>query len=380
MRTTALFWLTIACLLLAIDCFGFRPGKVDNSKFYDLLGVSKDCDKSEIKKAYKRLALQYHPDKNPDKSEEAKTKFLEISTAYEVLSDDEKRKRYDMYGEDGIDSNEGGGYNHAFDIFRDFFGDGAGGGRNRGPQKGPDTVIEKSVTLEQLYSGASIEIDHNRQVVCESCHGSGAKSSKDVETCSSCRGAGAKIKNEMIMPGFYQQIQVPCDVCGGKGKIIKNACGTCKGAKVKRASTKIKVDIPKGAPEKHVISIDGKGDQNPDIMAGDLLLRITSKPHPLFKRDGPHLYMSQTLTLKEALFGFEKKIKYLDGSELVLKRSAVTQPGQVIVMEHYGLPYSDRPAYHGHLYVQYQVVLPDTESKKGRESVLEELKKFHLEL
>eukprot|EP00732_Lithocolla_globosa_P005254 Lithocolla_globosa_v1_NODE_5318_length_1261_cov_162.312604.p1 type:complete len:358 gc:universal NODE_5318_length_1261_cov_162.312604:1208-135(-) len=339
-------------LLVAILLVGLCLAGVD---YYQLLGVSKSATQKEIKKAYRELSRKFHPDKNPG-NKEAEEKFVKMAEAYEVLSDEEKRRIYDQYGEEGLKQRQGGGFSNPFDIFSHFSG-GFGGQGRRGQQKGPDINMEFSVTLEDLYLGSTSEVEVNKRVICDSCRGSGAASDDDVKTCSACGGKGSKVVKQQ-MGGFFVKQEVQCDKCGGKGKTITKKCPTCSGKKVIRGSTQITVEVERGMPDGHVISFERGADQGPDITAGDLRFIVSTAPHPSFIRRGDNLYTTETLTLKEALVGFKKSIKHLDGHEVELVRTSVTQPGFVQEILEEGMPIHNYPSSKGKLFVEYRIVMP----------------------
>jgi len=194
--------------------------------YYQILGVSRDATSKEIGKAYRELSLKYHPDKNKG-DPTAQEKFVEISQAYEVLSDDEKRRIYDQYGEEGLQQGGGNSFRNPFDIFANFgFGGGGGGGghSHREQRKGPSVEIPLEVTLADLYNGRTISVAHKKQILCPKCRGSGAKNADDVQTCPVCGGSGTRVFTQQLGPGFITQTQKTCDKCGGKGKIVKSTC------------------------------------------------------------------------------------------------------------------------------------------------------------
>lgn len=272
-------------------------GDVDTTKFYKLLDVEKNASDSEIKKAYRKLAVRHHPDKGGDPE-----KFKEITRAYEVLSDPEKRQKYDRFGEDGVDG-EGG---DAGDIF-DFFNGGrsrGGGGRRR--QKTKDVVQTLKVTLEQLYNGATKKMAITRQVI---------DKKKGVQTCEDCNGRGVKI--EVIRMGpMIQQVQSACGACGGQGKSFKT----------KQEREVLEVMITKGSPDGHKIPFREMADEHPDADTGDVVFVLKQQEHAVFKRKGADLYIERDISLVEALCGFEMEITHLDGRKLLVK----SKPGDIV--------------------------------------------------
>jgi len=252
--------------------------------YYKLLGISRSAKQAEIKRAYRKLAPLYHPDKFPN-DEEKKVKFQEISTAYEVLSDDEKRRIYDQYGEEGLKKGvrNSGGFDFD-DIFSMFNGgqQKKKGGRDELP-KGNPLKIKFRATLEDLYNGKDIEVLQMRQVLCPHCRGTGAENADDVSSCPDCDGSGIKIVTQKLGPGFVQRMQTTCDRCGGKGRIVTSTCSHCSGTKVDTAEQLITIFIERGMPDGHEIVSESDGDERPGEEPGDLIFKIVTAPHNLFE-------------------------------------------------------------------------------------------------
>ncbi|KAG0162379.1 DnaJ- protein scj1 [Apophysomyces sp. BC1034] len=333
--------------------------------YYNILDLPRDATKSQIKKHYKKLSRVYHPDKNPD-DDKASAKFMEIADAYNVLSDDELRSIYDRYGEEGLEQHKAGGgggspFQNPFDVFSHFFGGGGGfGGREQGHQerRGPDMQVQIEVSLEDLYNGASIDVDISKQVVCDHCHGSGARRAEDIVTCSVCSGRGVTVTRVQIAPGMVQQFQQTCNTCGGKGKVIKASCPLCGGQKVRRANEDYTLHIDKGMKNGQTIVLEQEADEYPDAIPGDVIFSISTVPHPVYERRGDNLYTKQHISLIEALVGFTKKLTHLDGSTVTLTREGVTQYGFVQTIKGEGMPHHDHSSEHGDLFVEYKVVFP----------------------
>ncbi|KAI8904049.1 hypothetical protein EDD86DRAFT_242523 [Gorgonomyces haynaldii] len=322
--------------------------------YYSILGVSKSASKKDIKKAYRDLSKKYHPDKA---GKEAESKFIEIAQAYEVLSDDEKRRTYDTYGEEGLKQG-GTKFHDPFDIFSQFGG--FGFQHQRHERKGPSVSLVLDVDLKDLYLGKTFEMEMNKQIICPVCRGSGAKDHTHVKTCDKCQGTGIRIVRQQIAPGFYQQMQTTCDKCGGEGKIVKQKCASCGGTKVKRGSNQISLTIEKGMRDGQKIVFEGEADQYPDQAAGDVEFKIKQRKHPLFERKGDHLHIRYTITLSEALLGFKKELKHLDDSLFEISRSNITPPGFVQTITGKGMPKADYSLEYGDLFVEYQILFPET--------------------
>ncbi|KAG0146462.1 hypothetical protein CROQUDRAFT_657264 [Cronartium quercuum f. sp. fusiforme G11] len=326
---------------------------------YQALGVDRNANDKDIKRAYRKLSKRWHPDKNPG-NKEAEQKFLEVGNAYEILSDAEKRKVYDKYGEEGLKRHQaqGGGGGDPFDIFSRFFGGGQQQQRD-GQRKGPRMVTEMEVELADIYIGRSIDFEINRRVICPLCKGTGARNPSDVQECGTCGGHGVRIVRHQLGPGIFQQVQMQCDACGGQGKKIAHRCTKCNGEQTIESINSLTIDLDRGAPDGYEEVFEGEADEGPDHAAGDVVLRIRTRKQTEggFRRKQENLYWKETLRLDEALLGFTRKLTHLDGHDITLTRKGVTQPGFVQVMEGEGMP-RHQAMGHGDLFIEYSVVLP----------------------
>lgn len=291
--------------------------------YYEVLGVEKGADDKEIKKAYKRLAMKYHPDRTQgDKAMEEK--FKEVQEAYEILSDDQKRAAYDNYGHAGVDPNRGGGGGADFnDIFGDVFGDIFGGGRRGGQsraQRGSDLRYNLELNLEDAVRGKSVEIKVPTWVSCDICDGSGAKKGTQAKSCPTCHGAGQVTMRQ----GFFA-VQQTCPTCSGRGKIIPDPCTKCHGdGRVEKTKT-LSVKIPAGVDTGDRIRLAGEGEAGQfGAPAGDLYVQVHVKDHPIFVRDGNNLYCDVPISFSTAALGGEIDVPTLDG-RVKLKIPAETQ-------------------------------------------------------
>eukprot|EP01098_Paradermamoeba_levis_P007448 TRINITY_DN3080_c0_g1_i1.p1 TRINITY_DN3080_c0_g1~~TRINITY_DN3080_c0_g1_i1.p1 ORF type:complete len:371 (-),score=119.99 TRINITY_DN3080_c0_g1_i1:96-1208(-) len=343
-------------LILAIVLLVLEPAFAGKD-YYQLLNVPRDAPTKQIKKAYRDLAAKYHPDKNPG-DKDAADKFTEIAKAYEVLTDNEKRRKYDQFGEEGLTQNHQE-FRDPFDIFSQFFG---GGGHNHGGgkqmRKGETIVIPLQVSLEDLYLGKEYKLAHRKQVLCTQCRGSGAKDADDVKQCPHCKGSGIRVVVQHLAPGFVQQTQTACDKCGGKGKIVKSVCPRCKGKKVEVGEETITVVVERGMPDGATIDFEQQGDEEPEAIPGDVRFRVQTNPHPRFTRKGNDLYYKMSISLLEALTGFKKTVSHLDNHKVVIDRKEITIPGYVLQIADEGMPHHDDPSSHGNLFVEFTVRFP----------------------
>ena len=327
---------------------------------YEVLGVSRNATKEEIKKAFRKLAVKYHPDKNPDKREWAEEKFKELAEAYEVLNDERKKQMYDRFGWDGVRRSGfsgfgnisfedlfssfgdifgfGGGFGGSIgDIFGDFFGIGGRRGRRR-QARGNDIRFDVEITLEEAFQGKKTEIEVPKHVKCKTCGGSGAESPSDISNCSTCRGSGQR--RIARSTAFGQMINITtCDRCNGTGKMIKHKCKDCKGTGLKRKVRKLSIDLPTGIDDGNRLRISGEGEAGPQgAPPGDLYVVIHVKPHPVFERHDAHLVCEKTITFSQAVLGDKIEVKTLDGATK-LKIPPRTKSGTIFRLRGKGMPH-----------------------------------------
>ena len=359
--------------------------------YYKLLGIDKSASDRDIKRAYKTLSKKYHPDKNPG-NESAQAKFVQVSEAYEALSDQTMRKIYDQYGHDGLENHkrggQGGGHHDPFDLFSKFFGGGGHFGGGGGQRRGPDMEVKMYLPLRDFYNGRETEFTVEKQQICEDCDGSGSADGV-VETCSDCKGRGMVIQRHQLAPGMFQQVQMQCGKCGGQGKSIKHVCPLCKGAKTVRRPETFTATLEKGMPKGQRLVFENEADESPDWIAGNMIVVVLEKEPELseepgartdgtfFRRKDQDLYWKEVLSLREAWMGdWTRNITHLDGHTVQLgrKRGEVVQPLTMESMSGEGMPIYHEGHVHEHgdgedfgkLNVQYTVVLPD-EMEKGME-------------
>jgi len=306
--------------------------------YYEVLGVSRDASEAELKKAYRRLAMKYHPDRNTDNSDDAEARFKEAKEAYEVLNDANKRAAYDQYGHAGVDPSMGGrpGGGAGFeDIFGDVFGDIFGGGRRGGgPQahRGSDLQYNLELSLEDAVFGTEVKIHVPTLVSCKTCSGSGAKEGTSATTCTTCHGAG----QVRMQQGFFA-VQQTCPQCRGKGKMIADPCPDCHGQGRKQEQKTLSVKVPAGVDTGDRIRLAGEGEAGESgAPAGDLYVQMHVKPHDIFSRDDNDLFCEMPITIGTATLGGEIEVPTLDG-KLRLKIPAETQTGKLFRMRGKGV-------------------------------------------
>ncbi|ESO90951.1 hypothetical protein LOTGIDRAFT_122424 [Lottia gigantea] len=337
-----------------------------DTKLYEVLGVSRNASDGEIKKAYYRLAKEYHPDKNPEAGE----RFKEISFAYEILSNSEKREIYDRHGLQGIKEGASSGFGAGMfdDIFGNFFGfpgmggmSGMGGGGRRGRRRGENTMHPLRVTLEDLYNGKTAKLQLSKTVICKKCNGIGGKAGSTIK-CRVCQGRGIKVTLRQLGPGMVQQMQSVCPDCHGEGEIIndRDRCKECKGKKVSNETKILEVHVDKGMKDGQKITFRGEGDQLPDVEPGDVVIVLQLKEHEQFSREGSNLWFRQKIGLTEALCGFSFTLKHLDGRDLVISNppGEIIKPELIKTVQGEGMPTYRNPFDKGDLFIKFEVVFP----------------------
>ncbi len=349
--------------------------------YYEVLGVSKTATDEEIKKAYRKLAIKYHPDQNQG-DPNAEEKFKEINDAYAILSDHDKRSRYDQFGHAGVDPNFGAGgptvdFSDFGDIFSDLFGGGfggfggfGGGGRQanpNAPRQGSSLRVNLTIDFMDAMRGVEKEISLNRSESCPTCRGSGCEAGTAAEICPKCRGTG-QVRVQRGGGSFIFSSTVPCDNCKGTGKIIRKPCKDCNGSGQVRKQQRIKVRIPAGIDDGQTMNMRGQGNSGANGgPSGDLLVNISVKPDPRFQREGSSIYSTQSITFSQAALGAEIQVDTIDG-KMSYKVAAGTQPGTVVRMRGKGAPVVNSRS-RGDQYVTIQVAVPTNLTSEQRDKL-----------
>ena len=359
--------------------------------YYEVLGVDKSASADDIKKAYRKMAIKYHPDKNPG-DKEAEEKFKEAADAYSVLSDADKKARYDQFGHAGVEGagpDFSGGFGNLNDILNDLFGGAFGGGfggfggfgggfggqrgqRQQRVYRGRDIRVRVKLTLEEIAKGVEKEISIEKNVPCTECGGKGAKNSSDIKTCPACNGTG---QVQRVVNSFLGQTVTysTCQQCDGEGKIISNPCRSCNGTGLVRKRETIKVKIPAGVEAGMQLTLQGEGHaaKNNGIN-GDLLVVIEEHAHADLKREGNNLYYTKIISVTDAMLGAEVTVPCLDG-DYKIKIDAGTQSGEVVRLRGRGLPSVNGYGGTGDLYVKIAVWIPK-KLNKDEKAVIESLR------
>ncbi|WP_277265137.1 molecular chaperone DnaJ [Prevotella corporis] len=352
--------------------------------YYEVLGVDKSASEDEIKKAYRKIAIKYHPDRNPD-DPKAEEKFKEAAEAYSVLNDAQKRQQYDQFGFDGPGGGFGGfgdgagfSMDDIFSMFGDVFGGGAGfggfgGGSRQAPRyRGADLRLKVKLSLQEVATGVTKKFKVRKDVVCNHCHGTGAEGGSSSETCPNCHGSGVEIRTQQSIFGMMQT-QTTCHVCGGEGKVIKNKCSHCHGDGVVKGEEVVEINIPAGVAEGMVVNVPGKGNAGKrNGITGNIQVYIEEEDNDTFIRDGQNVIYNLLLDFPTAVLGGQVDIPTIDGTIVKIKIEPGTQPGKTLRLRGKGLPavqgYGNGT---GDLIVQISIYVPKELSKSEKEAIEE---------
>ena len=363
--------------------------------YYETLGIQRDASKDDIKRAYRKIAVQNHPDRNPGDTK-AEERFKEATEAYEVLADDQRRQAYDQFGFAGVEGVAGGGgggaegFSTVFRDFEDIFGDfsgifesffGGGGGRRRqggrrGPSRGADLRYDLEIDFLDAVFGTDVEITFDKQVQCDRCEGSGAESDSSKQVCPTCGGVGQVRRSS----GFFS-IASTCPTCGGEGYSIDNPCKKCGGNGVVKDQRKLKVSIPAGIDHGKRITLRGEGDVAPNGgVAGDLYVVVRVKSHEYFERHGDDVYCIVPVSVTQASLGGEIYVPTLGGERAKVKVPSGTQTGRVLRLKNEGVPHLHDSGRRGDMYVKIRVDIPKKLTGKAKEllrQLSDELRETH---
>ena len=358
--------------------------------YYEVLEVSRSASVDEIKKAYRKLAIKYHPDRNPGDAE-AEAKFKEAAEAYDVLHDPQKRQQYDQFGFDAPGGGFGGGnpfggaggfsMDDIFSMFGDVFGGhsggfgGFGGGGQQAPKyRGSDLRLKVRLSLQEVATGVTKKFKVRKDVTCEHCHGTGAEGGSGTETCPNCHGSGVEIRTQQSMFGMIQT-QTACHVCGGEGTIIKNKCTHCQGEGVVKGEEVVEINIPAGVAEGMVVNVPGKGNAGKhNGVTGNIQVYIEEEPNDTFVRDGQNVIYNLLLDFPTAVLGGQVEIPTIDGSNVKIKIEPGTQPGKTLRLRGKGLPaVQGYGTGIGDLVVHISIYVPK-ELTKSEKKAIEELR------
>ena len=352
----------------------------DKRDYYEVLGVSKDANEAELKKAFRSLARKFHPDKNPDDAESEQL-FKEVQEAYAVLSNPQERRQYDMFGHDspgGSPFGPGGfqGVNINLDDlfsggFESIFSGMFGGGRTSRGRRGNDVLLRHSISLEQVFDEAEIEISAKLSVACESCDGTGAQSPEDLQQCSTCDGQGRIMQQARVGP-FVQQMVSDCPDCAGSGKTIRKRCSSCRGSGTTLREQKLRINLPRGADDGLRLRHRGKGEPIVNGRPGDLYIQLDIEPHAWFERDGPDLIMALPLGYPEMMLGTQVELPHIDGKPLIIDVPAGAKPSETLLVRGRGLPHR-RGRGRGDVTILLKLHVPEKFNKSMR-STLEDMR------
>jgi DnaJ-class molecular chaperone len=359
-----------------------------STKYYDILGISKNASEEEIKKSYRKLAVKWHPDKNPDNREESEQKFKEISEAYQILSDKSKREIYDNYGEEGLKNEgsfEGSPFNSPDDIFKMFFGGNGGGSpfgqsfgndffqngnNNKQVRKTDPKIVNIPVTLKEFYCGSKKKISLKIKNLCNNCNGYGGL---NMKSCHDCNGKGIKIINKMIGPGMMQRIQLQCPTCNGNQKISEKKCNNCNGDGRTSVEKNFLLVIEPGSYNGEEKVYKNEGDQVLNEEKGDIVFILKEEKNKLYTRIGNDIIYNHDITLGESLVGIDLTIDLVNGDKLSFKEDNIIQQNSYTIFRNKGFPLKNKNNSHGDLYIVYNITYPYKILSKNEKDIIKKI-------
>jgi DnaJ-class molecular chaperone len=346
--------------LLLVCVASFIALVTAGADYYKILEVSRSASQAEIKKAYRKLSLKYHPDKNP--SPDASTKFAELSTAYDVLSDESKREIYNRGGEEAVLQSEQRGnqpQHDPFNIFEQFGFGGFGGRRQQEEARTPNVEIPVRVSLAQLYKGEVLDVNYARQVLC-------VEAASCQRNDKECTGPGVKMRVQQLAPGFVQQVQVHDSSCVARGKALKMPCKACPNGMTEEEEIQLTLDVQAGMATGDSIRFEQIADEKVGHIAGDVVFKISQVSHPHFTRDGDDLKVQLDITLLDSLVGFYRTFEHLDGHDVIIEKTDVSYCSEIVKVKGEGMPKKGRNTY-GDMYVTLNIMFPEGFTKEQKE-------------
>ena len=335
------------------------------TKYYDILNIDKTADSEQIKKAYKKLAMKWHPDKNPNNKDEAEQKFKELSEAYQVLSDPQKKEIYDSYGEEGLKNEERGGgenpFNSPDDIFKMFFGGMGGSGENlfsrqyKNP-KVDEKIVNIPISLKDIYNGSKKKITLKIKQLCSKCSGNGGL---NVKTCGACNGQGITLINRVIGPGMIQRMQMHCQVCSGQKKVIDTKCNLCNGDGRVTVEKSFLIVIEPGSENDDTKIFSNEGDEKINEERGDVIFILKEEKNKEFIRINNNLIYSHNVTLGDTLVGTQVIFDHVNGSKFIYTENNIIQHNSYNLFKNKGMPIKNKQNCYGDLYVVYNIIYPN---------------------
>lgn len=364
-----------------------------SKNYYKILGLEKNASESDIKKAYRSLAMKWHPDKNPDKKEEAEKKFKEISEAYQILSDPQKKNIFDNYGEEGIKQDNNGSSNMNFnnfenpnDIFKMFFGGGGMGmdpssifgnqfgndlfQGNRTPKKSQSIIIQIPVKLKDCYMGVKKKITVKVKCICKNCNGKGGT---NYRTCDDCNGSGSKIVNRMLGPGMMQRLQTTCNSCNGEGKIIETPCNKCNKKKIVSEEKEIILNIDPGSRNEDKRVFKDQGDHYPGEEQGDIICILKEEKHPTFERADNDLIFYYDITLGDSITGTDIYFETINNDKIYYTETNLVEQNSFVVLKNKGMPHQSNNKMFGDLYVVYNIIYPTVKLNEKEIEIIKQI-------